>query len=53
MFMILHLSVPSAPHLLLLGALTGFVRLRSKSIWPCVLMHFTHNAMCLAFERWM
>jgi membrane protease YdiL (CAAX protease family) len=53
MFMTLHLSVPSAPHLLLMGAAVGFVRLRSKSIWPCVLMHFTHNAMCVGFERWM
>jgi membrane protease YdiL (CAAX protease family) len=53
MFMILHLSVPSAPHLLLLGVLVAVVRLKSKSIWPCVLMHFTHNATCLAFERWM
>jgi membrane protease YdiL (CAAX protease family) len=53
MFTILHLSVPSAPHLLLLGCLAGFVRLRSRSIWPCVLMHFTHNAMCIGFEKWM
>ncbi len=53
MFMILHLSVPSAPHLLLMGIAVGFVRMRSKSLWPCVLMHFTHNAMCIAFERWI
>jgi uncharacterized protein len=53
MFMILHLSVPSAPHLLLLGIGAAVLRLRSKSIWPCVLMHLVHNAMCIGFERWM
>ncbi len=53
MFVILHLSILSAPHLLLVGGLTGYLRLRSKSIWPCVLLHFTHNAMCLGFEKWM
>jgi membrane protease YdiL (CAAX protease family) len=53
MFMILHLSIPSAPQLLLLGIVIGILRVRSGSLWPCVLMHFTHNAMCIAFERWM
>jgi uncharacterized protein len=47
MFMILHLSPFSFPHLLCLGIALGYVRLRTGSIWPCVLMHFTHNLMCL------
>ncbi len=53
MFMILHLSIASAPQLLLLGTLIAWLRIRSGSIWPCMLMHFTHNAMCIAFEKWM
>jgi uncharacterized protein len=52
MFMILHLTVPSAPPLLLAGIGLGFLRVRSKSLWPCVAMHFTHNAMCIAMECW-
>jgi membrane protease YdiL (CAAX protease family) len=51
MFMVLHLSVFSAPHLLILGCALAYVRLRSGSIWPCVLMHFVHNAMVLAMDR--
>ncbi|HEX4124217.1 MAG TPA: type II CAAX endopeptidase family protein [Tepidisphaeraceae bacterium] len=47
MFMILHLSVFSFPHLLCLGMALAYVRIRTRSIWPCVLMHFTHNVMCL------
>jgi membrane protease YdiL (CAAX protease family) len=47
MFMILHLSVFSFPHLLCLGLALAYVRIRTGSIWPCVLMHFTHNFMCL------
>jgi uncharacterized protein len=50
MFMILHLSPPSAPPLLAVGLLLGYIRVKSGSIWPCMLLHFTHNAMILAFE---
>ena len=53
MFMILHLSVPKAPPLLLAGIIMGVLRFRSRSIWPGVLMHFTHNAMFIACDRWM
>lgn len=49
MFMMLHLSVPSAPHLLLLGLIAAHLRLRTGSIWPCVLLHFTHNFLCVTF----
>ena len=52
MFMILHLTVPSAPPLLLAGIGLGFLRVRSKSIWPGIAMHFTHNAMCIAMACW-
>jgi len=51
MFMILHLSVFSAPHLLMLGLMLGYIRLRSGSIWPCVLLHFAYNTLCVLGER--
>jgi uncharacterized protein len=51
MFMILHLSVFSAPHLLILGLMLGFIRLKSGSIWPCVLLHFTYNSLCVLGEK--
>ena len=51
MFMALHLSVFSAPHLLFLGCALAFVRLRSGSIWPCMLIHFLHNSLVLVMDR--
>ncbi len=53
MFMILHLSPLGAPYLLLVGGLAGWLRLRSKSIWPCMLLHFVHNAMCIFAPHWL
>jgi membrane protease YdiL (CAAX protease family) len=39
-----HLSVPSMPHLVALGLVLGWVRVRSGSIWPGVLLHGGYNA---------
>lgn len=50
MFMVIHLAVPSFPHLLLIGLALGFLRWRSGSIYPCMLLHFTHNSLTLAAE---
>jgi hypothetical protein len=52
MFMILHLNVLSAPALLAGGIILGYMRIRSGSLWPGVLTHFTHNALILAFGHW-
>jgi len=52
MFMILHLSPMRFPHTLALGLGAGFLRWRTKSIYPCVLMHFSHNFLCVVGE-WM
>jgi uncharacterized protein len=52
MFMILHLSPTSAPPLLAVGLVLGYLRVKSGSLWPCVLLHFTHNALIVAFEHW-
>jgi membrane protease YdiL (CAAX protease family) len=50
MFMILHLNPMSAPVLLAAGIMLGYLRIKSGSIWPCVMLHFTHNALILLFE---
>ncbi|MCB9853497.1 MAG: CPBP family intramembrane metalloprotease [Phycisphaerales bacterium] len=50
MFMILHVQVFSIVHLLLMGICAGYLRLKTRSIWPCVALHFTHNSLVLLFE---
>ena len=51
MFAILHLSVPSMPHLFIMGLVLGWLRLRTGSLLPGMLTHFTHNLLVLLAER--
>jgi membrane protease YdiL (CAAX protease family) len=51
MFMVLHLSVPSFPHLLLMGLALAYLRLKSGSVLPGMLLHFTHNLLCIVAEH--
>jgi len=44
MFAIWHMAVPSLVHLTLLGLVLAAVRVRSGSLWPCVLIHAGYNA---------
>ena len=56
MFAILHLSMPSLPHLFVLGLALGWLRIRTGSLFPCVLLHFTHNLLVVIseqFGRWL
>lgn len=50
LFMVLHLAVLSFPHLLLMGLLLGWVRMKSKSLYPCMVFHFTHNLLVTLAE---
>jgi membrane protease YdiL (CAAX protease family) len=50
LFAILHLSIPSFGHLLVIGLCLGYLRVKSGSLYPCVLMHFAHNAMVITAE---
>jgi uncharacterized protein len=52
MFGILHLAIPALPHLVVIGLILGWLRLRTKSLYPCILMHFTHNGLVLVSERY-
>jgi membrane protease YdiL (CAAX protease family) len=53
MFMILHLSVARFPHTLALGLASGFMRYRTRSLYPCMLMHFSHNLLCILSDTMM
>lgn len=47
-FGLLHLGDPqSVPPLVLLGAVLAWLRLRSGSLWPPVLLHIANNAVAL------
>ncbi|MDD4891278.1 MAG: type II CAAX endopeptidase family protein [Phycisphaerae bacterium] len=50
MFMILHLIPLAFLHLLAIGLALCFLRVRSGSLFPGMLMHFVHNSLCLVFE---
>ncbi len=52
MFMVIHLSVPSFPHLLIIGLALGYLRSKTGSLYPCMLLHFTHNALVIASEAY-
>ncbi|MBX3380682.1 MAG: CPBP family intramembrane metalloprotease [Phycisphaeraceae bacterium] len=50
MFMVLHLNVPSFPHLLLIGVVLGAFRRWSGSVYPGMLLHFVHNGFVILLE---
>jgi CAAX protease family protein len=43
LFAIIHQNIISAPILLLMGLLLGWIRHRSGSLYPGMVVHFTHN----------
>jgi membrane protease YdiL (CAAX protease family) len=51
LFMTLHLSIVSFPHLFLLGALLGLLRVKTGSLYPGMLLHFLHNLACILAEK--
>jgi uncharacterized protein len=51
MFGILHLSIPSLPHLLVLGMILGWLRLRTNSLIPGMVLHFFHNFFVILSEQ--
>jgi len=46
-FMALHFSVISAPYLFLVGLLLGYVKQRTGSLYPSMLIHFLHNLVVI------
>ncbi len=53
LFMTLHISPAAFPHTLAMGVAAGFMRLASKSILPCMLLHFVHNGAVIAAELYL
>src|SRR5262249_34061217 len=51
MFMIIHLSFASAVHLFVMGLILGWLRLKSGSLYPCMVLHFFHNLFCVLTEN--
>jgi membrane protease YdiL (CAAX protease family) len=51
MFAILHLSVPSIPHLFVLGIVLAWLRQRTGSLYAGMVAHFSHNLLVLLAER--
>jgi membrane protease YdiL (CAAX protease family) len=47
LFTALHLSILSAPYIFLLGMLLGWVKWKSRSLYPSMLMHIAHNLVLL------
>jgi sodium transport system permease protein len=35
-----------------LGLVLGWVRLRTRSVWPCMVLHMLHNGLLLAISYW-
>lgn len=53
LFMIIHLALLSFPHLVLIGLVLGYVRVRSGSLYPGMLAHGAHNLAVVLSEQWL
>jgi membrane protease YdiL (CAAX protease family) len=49
LFTALHCSLVSAPYLFAVGMLLGWVKQKTGSLYPSMLIHFLHNFVVLAF----
>ncbi|MEX2213086.1 MAG: type II CAAX endopeptidase family protein [Phycisphaeraceae bacterium] len=47
LFMVLHLMPLSFPHLFVIGLSLGYLRHKTGSLYPCILLHFVHNTLVL------
>lgn len=49
LFTILHFSLFSAPYLFMVGVLLGWLKWKTNSLYPSMLVHFLHNFIVLEF----
>jgi membrane protease YdiL (CAAX protease family) len=49
MFTALHFSIISAPYLFMVGMLLAWTKWKSKSLYPCMLIHFLHNFVVIQY----
>ena len=48
LFSVAHFSILSAPYLLLVGVLLGWMKWKTASLYPSMLAHFIHNYVVIA-----
>jgi membrane protease YdiL (CAAX protease family) len=51
LFTAMHFSILSAPYLFALGMLLGWVKLKTRSLYPPILIHFLHNFAAIELAR--
>lgn len=52
LFALAHLDMQAAPARAALGLLLGFAAVRSRSLWPAVVLHAVHNGASLYLAAW-
>lgn len=52
MFAVIHFNFLSFPVYFMLGIVLGVLRLRTGSLYPCIVLHFCHNGLCILLEWW-
>jgi membrane protease YdiL (CAAX protease family) len=52
LFTAMHFSILSAPYLFALGMLLGWVKWKTRSLYPPILIHFLHNFIAIELIRW-
>lgn len=50
LFMVIHLTVLSFPHLFIIGLALGYLRVKTGSLYPGMLAHFVHNLLVVLAE---
>lgn len=51
LFTILHLQFFGVVHLLAIGLVLGWLRVRTGSLLPGMVVHFGHNSLCVLYDR--
>ena len=51
MFAILHLSIPSFLHLFMMGLVLAWMRSKSGSLYPGMVLHFSHNFLVIVYQQ--
>lgn len=49
LFSMVHFSAVSFPYLFLVGLLLSYIKIRTKSIYPVMILHFLHNFAVITF----
>jgi len=52
LFAAMHFSILSAPYIFILGLLLGWVKLKTRSLYPPILIHFLHNLVVIELISW-